>query len=161
MEKNIFHEYGRKDAPLVAYATISLFFLLLLGILLFLTSQKNSTENFNAWDIILLSLATFKISWLISKDAVTSFLRAWFTKFEGWAGPGASVSEIGRGAGLQLAVGELLHCQWCVALWVAVILVFSLLFFPVQTKIVLIIFAILSFSDFLTSIYIWSNKRME
>ena len=58
-------------------------------------------------DFLLLAGATQKLSRLISKDRVTSFLRSPFTRYSGEAGP-SEVSEEPRGHGLRLEIGELL-----------------------------------------------------
>ena len=63
-------------------------------------------------DIALGALATQKLSRLISKDKVTSFVRAPFTRFEEKAGHG-EVFEEPRGTGLRYATGELLVCRYC------------------------------------------------
>lgn len=39
-------------------------------------------EGYRAGDLVLLGVATFKLSRLISKDRVTAFLRAPFTRFQ-------------------------------------------------------------------------------
>jgi hypothetical protein len=70
-----------------------------------------------AGDLVLLAFATQKVSRLISKDRVTSFVRAPFTTYQESTGHG-EVSEEPRGSGLQLALGELLVCPYCVSQWV-------------------------------------------
>jgi hypothetical protein len=69
-------------------------------------------------DLALMTLATHKTARLISKDRVTSTVRAPFTRYEGNAGPG-EVSEKARGRGLRRAVGELIICPYCIGLWIA------------------------------------------
>ena len=69
-------------------------------------------------DLALAGVATYKLSRLISRDRVTSGLRAPFTRFQGDAGQG-EVDEAARGRGLRRAVGELLVCPDCLDLWVA------------------------------------------
>ena len=69
-------------------------------------------------DIVLTGLATHKLSRLIARDKVTGFARAPFTRFQEATGH-AEVDEEPRGSGLQLAVGELLVCPYCLAQWIA------------------------------------------
>jgi Protein of unknown function (DUF1360) len=71
-----------------------------------------------ALDIALAGLATQKVSRLLAKDKVTSFLRAPFTRFEEPSGHG-ELSEEPRGSGMRYAVGELLVCPYCLGQWVA------------------------------------------
>jgi hypothetical protein len=75
-------------------------------------------ERLSLTDVLLTGIATHKVSRLIAKDKVTAYLRAPFTRFQEPAGHG-EVEEEPRGTGLQLAVGELLVCPYCVAQWVA------------------------------------------
>lgn len=75
-------------------------------------------QDFRTKDIVLTGLATHKLSRLIARDKVTGFARAPFTRFQAATGH-AEVDEEPRGHGLQLAVGELLVCPYCLAQWVA------------------------------------------
>ena len=58
-------------------------------------------------NVLLFGVATHKLSRLISKDWVTSPLRAPFTTYEGPAS-GSEVNESPRGHGMRLAFGELI-----------------------------------------------------
>lgn len=75
-------------------------------------------ERIETRDIVLMGLATHKLTRLIAKDRVTSFLRAPFTEYQDRAGHG-EIEEKARGRGLQLAFGELIICPYCLAQWVA------------------------------------------
>jgi hypothetical protein len=75
-------------------------------------------DDIHAGDLALGAVATYKLSRLLSKDRVTSALRAPFTRFQDDNGHG-EVEEAARGTGLRRAVGELLVCPNCVGLWVA------------------------------------------
>jgi hypothetical protein len=75
-------------------------------------------EAVRASDLVLGAIATYKLSRLVSRDRVTSALRAPFTRFQGDAGHG-EVDEEARGTGLRLAAGELLVCPACLGQWVA------------------------------------------
>ena len=66
-------------------------------------------ERPRAADLLLAGVATHKLSRLLTKDRVTSFIRAPFTRYEQPAGHG-EVEEEPRGSGLRLAIGELLVC---------------------------------------------------
>jgi hypothetical protein len=81
-------------------------------------SDRELPERISAGDLTLMTVATHKAARLLSKDRVTSAVRAPFTRFEGDAGPG-EVSEAARGRGLRRAVGELLVCPYCLGLWAA------------------------------------------
>lgn len=103
-------------------------------------------------DLGLLAVATYKAGRLVTKDAVTSFVRAPFTTFEGPAGEG-EVNEAVRGRGLRHAVGELLTCPFCFAQWVATAFVFGFIIAPRPTRVLASIFAVASASDWLQFAY--------
>jgi hypothetical protein len=67
-------------------------------------------------DLAALSLATFKTARTISRDGVTSFIRAPFV--EGEAGTGEAEQPIETGD-LQQAIGELVTCSRCIGTWAA------------------------------------------
>jgi hypothetical protein len=99
-------------------------------------------------DLALTTFATAKLSRLVTRDAVTSPLRAPFTRFEGDGGP-AEVNEEVRGSGARHAVGELLTCPFCVSQWVATGFAFGLLLAPRVTRQVAATFSALEAADFL------------
>ena len=63
-------------------------------------------EKMRIGDLLLLGVATHKVSRLVTKDWVTAPLRAPFTHYEGSAGAG-EVKEKSRGRGMRRALGEL------------------------------------------------------
>jgi hypothetical protein len=81
-------------------------------------SGRRLPERVPAGDLALMTVATHKAARLISKERVTSPVRAPFTEFQGAAGPG-EVSEAARGHGVRRALGELLTCPYCISLWIA------------------------------------------
>ena len=74
-------------------------------------------ERVEISDIVLMGVATHKVTRLLAKDRVTSFLRAPFAQYQDRAGHG-ELEEKARGRGLRLATGELLICPYCLAQWV-------------------------------------------
>jgi Protein of unknown function (DUF1360) len=103
-------------------------------------------------DVLLAGIAGHKLSRLISKDKVTSFLRAPFTEFQGSGGP-AEYEEAPRGTGLRRAIGELLVCPYCLGLWVVGAIQAGQLFAPRATRAVNSTFTALTISDFLQIAY--------
>lgn len=108
-------------------------------------------------DLVLIALATQRLSRLVSKDRVTSALRAPFTAYEGEGGPG-EVEERPRGRGLRRAVGELLVCPFCLAQWIATALVVGLLFAPRVTRFLAGLFSVVSLADLLQLLYKGAEK---
>src|SRR5206468_10705708 len=99
-------------------------------------------------DLALTAIATAKVARLVSRDSVTSPLRAPFTRFESEGGP-AEVNEDVRGHGTQHALGELLTCPFCVSQWVATGFAFGLVLSPRVTRQVAGLFASLEAADLL------------
>jgi len=110
-----------------------------------------------AQDILLIALATQRLSRLLSKDRVTSALRAPFTAYEGEGGPG-EVEERPRGRGLRRAVGELLVCPFCMAQWIATALAVGLLFAPRVTRFLAAVFSVVGLADLLQLLYKGAEK---
>lgn len=111
-------------------------------------SGRPLPERTGGRDLVLLGVATHKLSRLITKEKVTSFVRAPFTELQGKAGPG-EVEERPRGGHLRRAVGESLTCPFCIGLWIAGAFSAGLAVDPARTRFVAGIFNVLTISDFL------------
>jgi uncharacterized protein DUF1360 len=109
-------------------------------------------ERIGGGDLALIGVASHKLSRLISKDKVTSPLRAPFTELEGSGGP-SEFEESSRGSGARKAIGELLICPYCLGLWVVAAFSLGLLFAPRLTRFLASVFAALTISDFLQIAY--------
>ena len=107
-------------------------------------------------DLALIAVATHKASRLIAKDRVTSVVRAPFTSFEEEGGPG-EVEEQARGSGLQLAIGQLLVCPYCLGLWIAAALTGGLVLIPRPTRLLASVLSAVFTADVLQIAY----KRLE
>jgi hypothetical protein len=112
--------YSTEHRPLAGYAALSAAFgTAFAGSLLGARARgREIPERLGASDIVLAGIATHKVSRLLAKDRVTSFIRAPFTEYQEAAGHG-EVEERPRGRGLRLAIGELLVCPYCLGQWVA------------------------------------------
>jgi len=103
--------------------------------LLFRRSGRPLPERVPLVDIAVLGVATFKLSRLLTRDRVTSFLRAPFTKYKG-PGKAQEVMEEPRGEGAQHAVGELVACPFCSAQWLGTALACGYVVAPRATRVV-------------------------
>ena len=81
-------------------------------------SERELPAKLAIGDVVLMEAGARKLSRLIAKDRVTSFLRSPFTRYESDACP-SEVSEEGAGGGLRLAIGDLLVCPYSIRQWVA------------------------------------------
>lgn len=140
--------------PLLAYSVlIAIFNGLFAGALLLARrSGRPLPAKPGAGDVVLVGVASHKLSRLIGKDKVTSPLRAPFTELEGRGGPG-EFEERSRGTGARKAIGELLICPYCLGLWVVAAFSVGLLFAPRLTRFVASVFSALTLSDFLQVAY--------
>lgn len=149
-----------EERPLRGYATlVGTFTALAAGLSLAVNrSQRSLPERVSLADILLLGTASFKLSRLLAKDEVTSFLRAPFTTYEGSGAPG-EVEEKPRGTGMQLAVGELLVCPYCLSQWVVAASLYGLALRPRETRFVASLLAARTLADFLQIAYKAADER--
>ena len=138
--------YSAEPKPLKSYAALVGSFNLALGAGLLMS--RNLPERSSISDVVLLGVATHKYSRLLTKDRVTSVLRAPFVRYQGDAGPG-EVEEDARGEGARYAIGELVVCPYCIGVWIATALGFGLAWQPRRTRFLLNVGTALTISDFL------------
>jgi hypothetical protein len=122
--------YSDKPFPLGSYALLLCGFTGTFGLLLGRTRRARPPS---APEVVLLGLATHKLTRLIARDSVTAVVRAPFTRFVSDA-PASEVDERSRGHGMQKAVGQLLGCQYCLGPWVASALTFAHALWPKPTR---------------------------
>jgi hypothetical protein len=99
--------YSQEKRPLRTFAGLTVAFNTAFAGILLRAKQANRElpERVSPGDIVLLGIATHKLSRLLAKDWVTSLLRAPFTTYQGPVGPG-EVSETPRGEVLWRAMGQ-------------------------------------------------------
>src|SRR5437588_806235 len=102
--------------------------------------------------VLLMGGATHKGSRLLAKDAVTSPLRAPFTRYAGPSGD-AELGEEVRGTGVQHSVGELVSCPFCLSIWVATGFAAGQVFAPRLTRLVAATFTAVTVADVLQLCY--------
>jgi hypothetical protein len=114
----------------------------------------------NTSDLVLVGLATHKLSRMIAKDPVISPFRAPFTRFVGQSGE-AELSEEVRGQGLQHAAGELITCPFCLAQWVSTGFVAGLVIAPKSTRLLASTIAAKAIYDTAQLIYDAAQKATQ
>jgi hypothetical protein len=150
-----FEEYKNgKDIQLFSYGVLAgAFNLIFAGFLLVARlTGRSIPERVDAKDIVLLGMATHKLSLVGSEDAITSPLRAPFTELREKESP-KKVDEKPRGEGLRRSVGELLTCKFCLSVWVASLFTYGLVLLPRVTRLLAAMFAIVTVSDHLHQAY--------
>ncbi|MFK0119630.1 DUF1360 domain-containing protein [Streptomyces sp. NPDC090994] len=153
--------YGDEEGtPLGGYATLASTFATGLGLFAWTARRRGVRlpDGVPPWDLALLGTATFKASRLLTKDKVTSFLRAPFTRREADS-HGTEVNDAPRGNGLRRAVGDLVSCPFCTSAWVAGGLVATYACAPRAARLVCAGLSAVAVSDWLQ--YAWSRTEQK
>jgi hypothetical protein len=149
--------YTKEPWPLAGYAALVAAYLAGSSALLLSAAKKNRIpDRVNNHDILLLGIATHKLTRILTKDWVTSPLRAPFTEYVRSEGAGEQTDK-GRGSGLRRAIGDLLTCPWCSGPWVATALFAGLAFRPRETRFIAGMLASVAASDYLH--HLWDHTR--
>jgi hypothetical protein len=119
-------------------------------------------ERPSTQDVVLISIATHKLSRLIAKDAVTSPLRAPFTRYAEPAGAAELNEEVrDEGSALRHSIGELITCPFCLAVWVATGFTGGLVLAPRFTRLAATAMTAVAVSDFLQMAYTIAKEAAE
>ncbi|MHB1467634.1 MAG: DUF1360 domain-containing protein [Solirubrobacteraceae bacterium] len=159
--RGLFSHYAPdQERPLAAYAGIvSVFAGASAGSAIALRAAKRELpERPSLGDLLLVGVASHKLSRLIAKDKVMSFARAPFTRFQEASGQG-EVEEEPCGHGVRLAIGELLVCPYCLSQWLAAGLTVGLVASPRLTRTLSSVFVAHTISDFLQAAYRAAEDR--
>jgi hypothetical protein len=143
-----------RDRPLASYGILTGAFLAACGGFgaWVRRSGRELPERPSAGDLALVTVATHKAARLITKDRVSSVVRAPFTRFEGDTTAG-EVSESARGSGMRRAIGELLLCPYCIGLWISAAFTGGMIVAPRATRWVAAVFTSLFGADVLQIAY--------
>ncbi|WP_433173205.1 DUF1360 domain-containing protein [Actinoallomurus sp. CA-150999] len=112
------------------------------------------------WDVALMTVTTHKLSRTLSKDPVTSPLRAPFTRYKGTAGPAELAEEV-RGRGVKHAIGELITCPFCMAQWVGTAYAVGMTFAPDATRLAGATMTAVAGADWLQLVYARLQRSAE
>ncbi|MBK5223643.1 MAG: DUF1360 domain-containing protein [Acidimicrobiia bacterium] len=122
--------------------------------------RRNDLPCVGPFDLAVHGLATFKLARVLTKDAVTSPLRAPFAHYEGRADTPAEVMETPRARhGARRTIGELVTCPFCVAQWVGTGFAAGLVFAPRATRLAMTTLSAIAISDFTQFAYVAAEKR--
>ncbi|MEU1710336.1 DUF1360 domain-containing protein [Streptomyces sp. NPDC005706] len=152
----------RGEVPLAGYAALASVFATGVGTYAVVARRRGVRlpRELPPWDVALLGTATYKVSRLLTRDKITSFLRAPFTRRadEGEAG---EVMDEPRGTGMRRAVGDLLACPFCTSAWVATALMCSYAASPRLTRLVGGGFGALTVADWLQYAWTWTQQAAD
>lgn len=143
-----------RELPLAGYSALTAAFLAAFSgsMALAVRSKGELPAAPTPWDVATIGVATHKLTRLIAKAKVTSFIRAPFVRYEGTAGRG-EVSESVEGTGLRRAAGELLVCPHCLGQWVAGGFGVGLVAAPRLSRLIAAIYTAQATADFLQIAY--------
>jgi hypothetical protein len=148
-----------EQAPLGSYAaTSALFNVAFAGALAAAAHTGRLPERVAAADVVLIGVASHKLSRVVTKDRIMAFARAPFTKYQEPGGRG-EVEERARGRGLRRVIGELLVCPYCLSVWASAGLHVGLIYAPRSTRIVASTFSALTLADFLHIAYKAAERK--
>lgn len=154
--------YAAEHRPLGGYALLSTGFAV--GIAAAVAGLRRADrrlpQRIRPWDVLTVAAATQKLSRVIAKDKVASFIRAPFVRYREGAGYG-ELSEEPRGEGLRLAAGELLNCPYCLSVWIATGFGLGLVAAPRQTRFAAAVLAADAAADFMQLGYSALEKKND
>jgi hypothetical protein len=113
-----------------------------------------------AWDVALLGAATYKAARLLTRDGITSFVRAPFTR-RACEGPASEVVGEPRGQGVRRAVGELVSCPFCTSVWVSGTLVCACTAVPRATRLACVGLTPVTMADWPQYAWTWTQQNAE
>lgn len=154
---------GHNQRPLGGYLVVMAVYGALIGVTMLIAALtgRQLPERWRLQDLVTVTLGTHKLSRTLSKDAVTSPLRAPFTRYAGTGGP-AEVNEEVRDTGqLRHSLGELITCPFCLDMWVATGFTIGLIFLPRFTRLVAGSFTVLAGADFLHLAYAAAQQSVQ
>ena len=154
---------GDNPRPLEGYVGVLGIYAILVALMAVVAtaSGRKLPERWPLQDLITVTIGTHKLSRTLSKDAVTSPLRAPFAHYAGTGGPAEVMEEARHGSALRHSIGELVTCPFCLDMWVATAFVIGLIFVPRATRLVAGTFTALAGADFLQLAYARAQQITE
>jgi hypothetical protein len=110
-------------------------------------------RRFGLGDTVVLSTATFTAGRVLAKAAVTSPLRAPFTRYEEPAGEGELNESVPAEGHAAHTVGEVLSCPFCLDVWIGTALAAGLVLAPRPTRLAATVLTAIGAADALHLLY--------
>lgn len=122
------------------------------GLALLRASDRQLPERVEGVDVLLGGLAVQRFSRMLAKGAITSPLRAPFTRFDEATGA-SEHNDVPRGGPIRRTVGELLTCPFCVAVWTSTAYLAGLTVAPRTARTWAALFGVVSVADLTQHLY--------
>jgi hypothetical protein len=150
-----FAGYSDEDQPLAGRVTLVAAFgaSVATAALAGRASGRQAPDRPHPADVVMLGIATHKLSRLLTKAKATSFLRAPFTELQEPCGTGEVDEKPRHRSGVRRALGELLVCPFCMGQWVSAGLITGLVLAPRATRLVAASYSAQALADFLQLAY--------
>lgn len=155
---------GGSGQPVASHAVMLGIYLALVAVatLAARAAGRELPEHVPVKDLVTMALGTHKISRTITKESVTSPLRAPFTEHGGQGGPAEVMDEPRDHDGaVRHAVGELLTCPFCLDVWIVSAFGLGLVVAPRLTRLVAGSFSALAGADFLQLAYARAQQAAQ
>ena len=150
------------DRPLGGYVVVMTLFAGLAGAVGVVAALRGTrSRRISPYDLLLMTAATHKLARLMSKDAITSPLRMPFTRYRETGGPAEVMEDVRTQGQLRHAVGELVSCPFCLAVWVATGFSVGFLFAPRFTQVAASALTAIAGADYLQLIYACLQQAAE
>lgn len=100
--------------------------------------------EFSFMELLMLALASFRLTRLIVNDKITEFIRApFFDETEEKNADGEIETYIvPKKGGIRGFFGELLSCYWCTGVWSSLLLIGMYLLYPVVATPIILVMAV-------------------
>jgi hypothetical protein len=147
------------DRPLGSYSIVDIVYIALVTAL-GLAFRRRRVPDVTVKDVVLLGIATHRLSRTLAKDPVMSPLRMPFTRYTGVTGA-AELREEVVASGAGHAVGELMTCPFCLAQWVATGFAAGLVMAPRVTRLAMATMSGVALADFLQYGYSAAQQATE
>lgn len=154
---------GDRPRPLGGYALVLMSYGLLVALAAAAAAVTGRTlpMQWPTKDLLTVTLGAHKLSRTLTKDAVTSPLRAPFAHYAGTGGPAEVMEETRHSSQLRHTLGELLTCPFCLDMWVVTAFVIGLVFAPRLTRLIAGTFTALAGADFLQLAYAKAQQSAQ
>lgn len=167
--KRLERNYGRPEVSMPTYAGLATGFNAAM-VLLAIAARRRSVRRHSDGmadaaidlplrEVALLAIASFRLSRLIARDKVTSFIRAPFVQYRGNGDAPGEVDEQPQGHGFRKVLGELVTCPYCLEVWTAGALGALLLLRPYEGRVATRLLSAVAGADLLQESYITLNAE--
>ena len=158
--KTVSEPYDAEDVPLPAYVALMCTYAAGFILLQRAAAKRETSDQISLSEFSLLTLASYKLSRIVTMSFIASPLRAPFTT-RGKSLKGGEVQDEARGEGFQKAIGNLVTCPFCFNVWSTTAFVFGHAFLPKLTTRLAQVLSIAALADVFHHGYRTLRERAE